>query len=255
MILLSSIIKAEYVVYEDVNMSRIKKAELEPKVINTPREDLYEIYNQREIILKEANDEAMKIINAAKRNAQNEIAELKKKGYEEGFNAGMEIGKNKGYQEGFEIGRLKITEEVKKQNSDMVNEVSSMIENIEKEKAEIMARYENGLAVLAIGIAEKVLHQKIDANENVITKIIEDTIKDYRNVEWIKIFISGEEDVKKIKADKDLVNSLNKLSNDVKIEVSKDVEEGGVIIETSEGIVDAGINTQLRNLKEMVLSK
>lgn len=255
MILLSNIIKAEYVVFDDKNINRIKNVVPEPKVINTPREDLYEIYNQREIILREANQEALKILNAAKRNAQTEIAELKKRGYEEGLNAGMEIGKNKGYDEGLKIGRLKIAEELNKQNTSKVNEISSMIEEIEIKKDVIISKFESGLARLAIEIAEKIIRQKIDANDNVITKIIECAIKDYRNTEWIKVFISSEEDVKKIKADKDLISNLNKISNDVKIEISRELAAGSVIIETPEGIVDSGISTQLNNLKEMVLNK
>ncbi|MEL7649230.1 MAG: FliH/SctL family protein [Sedimentibacter sp.] len=252
---MSSIVKAKYVVYDDKYVKNVGRVESEPQVISTPREDLYEIYNQREIILKEANEEAMKIISAAKRNAQTEIAELKKRGYEEGFNAGMEIGKNKGYEEGFKAGKIQIADEIKRQNQAMVNEISYMIEEIEKDKEEIITRHEAGLTSLAISIAEKIIRQKIDANENVISKIIDNTISNYRNIEWIKIFISGEEDVKKIKADKELISNLSKISSDVKIEISKELEEGSVIIETPEGIVDAGITTQLNNLKEMVLSK
>ncbi len=164
MILLSNIIKAQYVVFDDKNMSRIIKTEPEPKVINTPREDLYEIYNQREVILKEANEEAMKIINAAKRNAQSEIAELKKKGYEEGFNAGMEIGKNKGYEEGLLTGRNKASDEINKQNQSRLKEISEMIAEIENEKEAIISKYENGIGNLSIEIAEKIIRQKIDSN-------------------------------------------------------------------------------------------
>jgi flagellar biosynthesis/type III secretory pathway protein FliH len=130
-----------------------------------------------------------------------------------------------------------------------------MIAEIENEKEAIISKYENGIGNLSIEIAEKIIRQKIDSNENVITKIIDDSIKDYRNVEWIKIYISNEEDVKKIKADKDLINNLNKISSDVKIEIASDLQEGSIIVETPEGIVDAGVITQLNNLKEMVLNK
>jgi len=256
MILLSNIIKAEYVVFDDINRNHIKKAQqTEPKAINTPREDLYEIYNQREIILKEANEEALKIINAAKRNAQTEIAELKKRGYEEGYNAGMEIGKNKGYEEGYELGKIKITEELNKQNKAKVEEIVNMLEEIENKKESIILKHENGLGKLAINIAEKIIRNEIKLKDNVVSGIIENVIKDYRNEEWIRVYISNKDDVKIIKADKDLITSLNKISNDVKIEETESLEEGSVIIETPEGTVDASIVTQLNNLKEMVLNK
>ncbi|MDW5298749.1 MAG: FliH/SctL family protein [Sedimentibacter sp.] len=253
---MSNIIKAEYVIFDDKKINRIKKEEFaEQKSITTPREDLYEIYNQREIILKEANEEALKIINAAKRNVQTEIAELKKRGFEEGYNAGMEIGKNKGYEEGYELGKLKITEKLNKQNKTKEKEITNMLEEIENKKENIISTYERGLSKLAIDIAEKIIRQKIELQGNIVTRIIESVIKDYRNEEWVKVYISSKDDAKSIRADKDLIQSLSKISNDVKIEVSEELEEGSAIVETPEGIVDASIITQLNNLKEMVLSK
>ncbi|MGB4439096.1 MAG: FliH/SctL family protein [Sedimentibacter sp.] len=253
---MSNIIKAEYVIFDDINRNHINKAQqAESKTINTPKEDLYEIYNQREIILKEANEEALKIINVAKRNAQTEIAELKKRGYEEGYNAGMEIGKNKGYAEGYELGKLKTTEELNEQNKVKVEEIENMLEEIENKKESIILKHENGLGKLAIDIAEKIIRNEIKLKDNVVSGIIESVIKDYRNEQWIQIYISSKDNVKTIKADKDLISSLNKISNDVKIEETESLEEGSVIIETPEGIVDASIVTQLNNLKEMVLNK
>jgi len=256
MILLSNIIKAEYVIFDDKNINYIKKAEpAEQKAITTPREDLYEIYNQREIILKEANEEALKIINTAKRNAQIEIAECKKRGYEEGYNAGMEIGKNKGHAEGYEIGKIKISEELNKKYKAKEYEITTMLEEIENRKENIISKFEKGLSKLAIDIAEKIIRHKIELQDNLVSKIIESVIKDYRNEEWVKVYISSKDDAKSIKADKELIQNLNKISNDVKIEVSEELEEGSAIVETPEGIVDASIVTQLNNLKEMVLNK
>lgn len=258
MILLSDIIKAEYVIYDNRSYLRsgVKKTEeQELKVTDTPKEDLYEIYNRREVILKEANDEALKIINTAKRNAHDEIASSKKRGYEEGYNAGMEIGKNKGYSEGYEVGKVEIAEELQKQNESKVNELSEMLQKIEEEKEGIISQYEKDLTKLAIGIAEKIIRHKIDSKDSSVAAIIESVIKDYRNVEWIKVYISSKDDAIAIQADKKLINELNKISDDVKIEITEELEEGGVIVETPDGIVDAGISTQLKNLKEMVLNK
>lgn len=255
---MSNIIKAEYVVLDKTKHIKnliTKSEQPETEVISKPKEDLYEIYNQREIILKEAKDEALKIINTAKRNAQTEIAECKKRGYEDGYNAGIEIGKNKGYTEGYEVGKTKSSEDVNRLNESKIEEITNMIEEIENEKEQIITRYEKGLSKLSIEIAEKILRQKIEDKDNLISGIIKNIIKDYRNVEWVKVYISSKDDFISVQADKDLLNELNKISNDVKIEVLEDLDEGSAIVETSEGIVDASIDTQLKNLKEMVLSK
>lgn len=258
MILLSDIIKAEYVIYDSRIQSTpgvVKTEEHEALALCATREDLYEIYNQREIIIKEAKDEALKIISTAKMDAQDEISQSKRKGYEEGYNAGAETGKNQGYSEGYAAGETEITELLKKQNESAINEIRQMIKTIEEEKENLISQYEKDLTKLAIDIAEKIIKHKIHSKDSSVSAIIESVIKDYRNVEWIKVYISGKDDAVAIQADKKVVNELNKISDDVKIEIVEELEEGSVIVETPDGIVDAGIDTQLKNLKEMVLNK
>lgn len=260
MILLSSIIKAEHVVFDyknnkHINSHTTKTEQPKIKIDSTPQESLYEVYNQREIILKEANEEAARIINNAKRKALNEIAECKQKGYEEGYNAGLEIGKNKGYSLGFESGKVNIVEELKDKNESKLKELANLIALVEEEKQEILSKYEKDLSKLAIDIAEKIIKQKIQENDNIISRIIKSVVSDYRNTEWIKIYISIKDDVISIQADKDLINELNKISKDVKFVVSEELEQGSAIVETPDNIVDAGINTQFKNFKEMVLNK
>jgi len=138
MISLSNIIKANYI-FNDKISDNPKKAAESNKLdqINLQRiskEELYEIYNQREIIIKEANNEALKIINSAKRNSLTEITQLKTKGYEDGYNAGFEIGKNKGYEESYKETCFKVTEELKMQNENKIKELSHILESIEKVK-------------------------------------------------------------------------------------------------------------------------
>lgn len=252
--LLSSIIKAENVFFDDSsNKKQVKKTA--PKLVDSSKEDIYEIYNQREVILTEANEEAEKIIKTAKRNAQSEIIEQKNRGYEEGFNAGLEIGKSKGYEEGYNLGKEEVSIELNNINKSKINEINSMIESIEREKQNIISKYEDKLEKISIEIAEKIIREKIELQENVISKIVEDVIKDYKNVEWIKVYVSSEDEGKNIEADKFIIKELKKISKDVKIEASKELSEGSCIVETPDNIVDASIDTQLNNLKDLILNK
>jgi flagellar assembly protein FliH len=130
-----------------------------------------------------------------------------------------------------------------------------MIERTENEKQKIIAKYEAELTGLSIDIAEKIIRNEIDTKDNVVAGIIRSVISDYRNVEWIKVYISDKDDVIAVQADKDLINDLKEISKDVKIEVLAKLEKGSAIVETEDGIVEASIDTQLNNLREMVLSK
>ena len=252
MILLSSIIKAEYVLFDENKKQINKKVHNQ---ISASKEELYQIYNQREIIIKEAKDEASRIINAAKKNAQYEISESRKKGYEEGYNAGMEMGREKGYEEGYETGNIVIKEELHKEANSKIKEINDMIIAIENEKQNIILKYENEIETLPIEIAEKIIRQKIDLKDYSVTRIIENVIKEFKNVDWVKIYISDKDDNNKIQADRMLIEELQKISNDVKIETSKELSSASCIVETPDSIIYASIDTQLNNLKEILLNK
>jgi flagellar assembly protein FliH len=257
MILLSNIIKANYIFYDKIS-DKIKNVDSNKlnqiNLQRTSKEELYEIYNQREIIIKEANDEAIKIINSAKRNSLSEITQLKDKGYEDGYNAGFEIGKNKGFEEGYKEAYLKVSEELTKQNENKIKELVEMLEIIEKDKQNIIFEYKDNIARLSIDIAEKIIKKKFDPNDNDVNSIIVNLIRDYKNVEWVKIYISDKDVAKHIEADRSLINEIKKVAKDVKIESLKELDEGSLIIETPDNIVDASINTQLKNLRDIVLN-
>jgi len=258
MISLSNIIKANYI-FNDKISDNPKKAAESNKLdqINLQRiskEELYEIYNQREIIIKEANNEALKIINSAKRNSLTEITQLKTKGYEDGYNAGFEIGKNKGYEESYKETCFKVTEELKMQNENKIKELSHILESIEKVKQNIILKHKDDLVKLSIDIAEKIIKKKFEPNDDDITNIVANLIRDYKNVEWVKIYVSDNDAAKYIEADRTLISEIKKVAKDIKIESLKHLDEGSLIIETPDNIIDAGINTQLKNLRDIVLN-
>ncbi len=251
MISLSNIIKAEYVIFD--NISKQKNNHLQ-RPVNTYREDLFRVYNQREIILKEAEEKAAEIVSTAIANAQCEIEECKKNAYKDGYNAGMEAGRKKGYTEGYNSGKSKISEILLEQNKEKLNEIAEMIKTIESEKQKIITRYEDELIKLSLEIAEKIIRHEVDTKDDIISGIIKNAIKDYRNEEWIKLSLSEKDYEVIVQGDKELIDEIKKISKDVKIEVLDELQKGSAIIETADGIVEASIDTQLKNLKEMVLS-
>lgn len=249
---MSNIVKSEYVFFDEDNKHRFENSKHK---ISAHREDLYNIYNQREFIIEEAKEEAIKIIKTAKIDAQAEIAEYKKRAYEDGFNSGLEIGKKKGYEEGYNEGQAKASEIFIEKNKEASKQISEMIEKIELEKMKVISKYEDEIANLSIEIAEKIIRNEIDLKDDLISAIIKDVIKDYRNVEWIKLYISDKDNVAVIEADKGLTDELKKIAKDIKIEVLDELEKGSAIVESADRIIEASIDTQLKNLKEMVLDK
>lgn len=250
---MSNIIKAEYVEYNGKNRKNGLLYDGRPD--DYPKEeDLYQIYEQKQTIITEAKNEASLIIETAKKNVENEIDELKKKAYEEGRLTGLKMGRNEGYDLGYEEGLKKIEKELNDKNDLLLDEIKNIIITMEDQKDIIISKFERDIARVSIDIAEKIIKQKVNSDDNLITKIIGDVIKDYKNVEWIKIYISEQDSYKMIEADRTLINELHNISDNVKIEPMNDLEKGNCIIETPDAIVDAGLKTQLNNLKEIVMN-
>jgi len=251
MILLSNIIKAEYVLYE--NKSPVEKSEIIR--INSSKEELYDTYNQREEILKEATNEASIILDTAKKNAQLEVEAIRIKAYEEAYNEGFVNGKSKGYNEGFQSGFEEIGKELHSDHEIRVNEISEMIKTIENNKQSILSKYENEIPKISLNIAERIMRQKIELKDGSLAKIVESITKDYKNVDWVKIYVSENDEAEMMEADKILINELQRISKDVKVEVKKELKQGSCVVETPNSIVDASVDTQLSNLKEILLNK
>lgn len=226
----------------------------------------YVTYNkQRDTILEAAYQEAEKIKSDMIEQAEQEVIELKQKAYDESFSLGNAEGKSKGYAEGlseghdegklqgYDQGYAEAYEEVENKIHKTYEELKAMISEIEERKQQILINYEEGLTELSIKIAEKILKNKINTDKNTLVGIVKDVTRDYKNVDMIRISLHGEEE--DIEMDTALTKVLAGASNDVRIQYKADLEEGSCIIETPDTIVDAGITTQINNLKEVMLTK
>lgn len=247
----NNIIKAKYVVYDET--TQIKQVNKNTPVHRKDSAGVYQevvdIANVEKIrILLEAENEAIAKTNKMIEEAIEIAEDIKKKAYEEGYSNGFKQGKDDGYENGKEIAYMTLKEE----NEETVAELVDIIKLIENEKQYIINDYENNLKYLALGIAEKIVKQELVINENVILSIVENAIQEYKNVDWIKIHIPLSDKTVDIEMDNKLIEILKRVSEDIKIERTKDLGIGDCKIETPDSIVDVGVNTQLENLKSVV---
>lgn len=249
---MSNLIKAKHVIY-DSNIEPLKEKSgsgiRQPSNFET-RSEIIELANiEKSQILLEAEklgkDEADKIIQQAYKEAE----DIKEKALAEAYAEGFEKGKNEGYIEGKELAH----EEVKNNNEKLVVKLADTIALIEGEKQYIINEYESNLKSLALSIAEKVVGQELNISEDAILSIIGNAIKDYKNVDWIKIYIPLSDKSLNVETDNRIIELLKGITGDIKIERSKDLDVGDCKIETPDSIVDIGIETQLNNVKSIIL--
>ncbi|QSX07200.1 hypothetical protein JYG23_07610 [Sedimentibacter sp. zth1] len=251
---MSSIIKSSDVVIKGFHSNNY--GEIKSLNINVVDEEtvLEEVNARKEKIISNSVQEAKEIIEKAneskiqiQKEAIIEIQKMKKEAYTEGF----ELGKKDGYEDGKKQGYTDAEKELLNKKEELVAELLKQICLVEDSKEEVIKNYKDGLSELAINMAEKIIKTEVNQNEDVIKNLLTESINSYKNIEWLKIYLSSKDYIT-ISTDKDIMEKLLKISEHVKLEVLTDSENGELIIETPDNVINAGVNTQVKNLKSII---
>lgn len=190
-----------------------------------------------EEIRQKAEAEAHKILADARR--QGEI--LREEAYEKGREAGYEAGYQKAreeYQEQYDAELLAFRKNI-----------SEVMESVTIEKSKVMEKYQDSLRKTVVAIAEKVIHTSLKSSGDVIHRMVLAATDKLKKTQWAKIYITKCNTDISMEVDADFLNSLARLSDNIKI-ISMDNEEEGIcIVELPDEIIDASVSTQLENIK------
>lgn len=256
---MSKIIKSDQIAYEDLKpiiIQRISEKtidEIESIQEENTCKSIGEIENER--IIDEAKEEAEKIIAEANRYKMNaevllrkEIEKEKAQAFKKGYSDGLEEGLINGEVESKRI----VEEEYKQKKEELIQELSTQIFNLAESKEVILEKYEKDILSLSITIAEKILKDHLKLNEDAIKSMLVDAMDNYKNEQWLNIYLSPDDYIT-VSTDKKLVRILENASEKVRIEAVQESEEGKLIIETKDTLIDASVNTQLKNMKDALI--
>ena len=117
-------------------------------------------------------------------------------------------------------------------------------------KNEMYEKLSGDILDIALCAAERIIKREVSADKTILEDIVYDALENLAKDENKIILKVAPADVEYTK---EMVPELLQTGQvDAKIFVTADktVDEGGVIIETSNGLIDANISTQLNILKE-----
>ena len=232
-----------YQFFSDFAMVEVMEEETDEEAAapeTTALEDAQEAKRQAEEALKNAREEAERLLEETRKQCE----EIRQTAAEEGRVAGY----NAGYEDGQKESLVLREQEIQALNQDM----KELIDSVRAEKEALLEKYKEDLKKIALAIAEKVIHTSLKSSETVIHRMIMAATDKLKKTEWVKIYISRTETELAMSADTEFVNALAHLSDNVKI-VSMDNDEAGVcIIELPNEIIDASVNTQLENIKDIL---
>ena len=241
------------------------EAQPEPYVPNRtfPRPEYVSPDEKSKEILDRAFQKAKQIVDSAQNYSSHQIQELNERMLREteeakkqGYTAGYAAGSREGQKSGFEAGMRSGTEEGLRKAADVnrktIEELAEMIQTVEKEKEKVLQRFSDNLQDLAVAIAKAILKKELEIDGKAMSNIILSATDSYRNQAWLRIYVSDQTANILTKADNDIVEQLKNVSENVKVVAAQGMGDGGCIMEMPDQVIDAGIDTQLRKIRNAI---
>jgi flagellar assembly protein FliH len=190
-------------------------------------------------IVAQGNLEAGEIKTAAEAEARRILDEARKKAQEI-----LEAEKNKGA----ELGRKEIYEQLKGQ----LQEAQNVIKQANAQKNAIIKSAVPEVLKLTTRIAGQVIRNELVQNQDIVMDIVRDAIEKISDNEQVVIKVSAQ-DLQNVRNEKELIIDLVEAKN-LSIVPDKHLAEGGCLIETKLGFIDAKVTTKLEMIQSALLA-
>ncbi len=153
-----------------------------------------------------------------------------------------EVAKKEGYNDG-----------LKKAQADL-KDIKDKLSGFFNCKEEVYNKVSGCILEIAMEIAKKIINKEVDENKEYIISMIKGLLDDINKTENKIILKVSPKDVEIVKDKTTEIFSGQGFEAKISVIPDNSIEDGGVILETSNGIIDATINTQIA-IMEQALKK
>lgn len=197
-----------------------------------------------EEIVSQAREEAEQILA----RARDEAERLKTQAFDSGYQEGYE----KGYDEGHAKSMADVKETMDTQCRAYLEEIRETVDEVCQMKDEMLQKYKQDLKNIAVAIGEKVIQVSLKSSGSVIERMIVTATERLKTREWAKIYIARTDADLMVQGDLDILKSISRLSDNLKVVAMENEKPGTIIIELPDEIIDASASTQVENIKEIL---
>ena len=204
--------------------------------------------------VKRKTDEAQALKRKAMDEAEKIIAEahVKAKQIEEDSREAFEVGRKEAEIEGHAAGRETGFIEGKAEMERLVQRTQTVLERAQDKRAEILEETEQEIINLVLLIARKVIKVISESQRNVIISNIVQALRKVKGRGNIIIHVNIADLKLSTEHVKDFIN-LVEGAKSIQIVEDSSIDEGGCVIETDFGEIDARIASQLAELESKIL--
>jgi flagellar assembly protein FliH len=215
-------------------------------------------HEQAQQLIQEANEEAQAIIEAAEKKARTLEAEA-----EERMNLWWEENQKKlesmsleakqhGYQEGFELGKLEAEQQIQQQYHGQMEQIHNLLQQAFQQKEEIIAEAEPFLLELSTVIASQIIKQELEESPEKFVGLIKHHILRVKEKDSITVCVHPD-DYAFIQGQRAHLVAMVNGETEIKIIPDHTISPKGCMIRTAFGSVDARIDTQIEEIKKVIL--
>jgi flagellar biosynthesis/type III secretory pathway protein FliH len=206
-----------------------------------PPIDVDAIARQARELIDAAESHAKTLLDGALQRANATIAAAEARG-EQLVSAVLAEARATGHAEG--------TAAADAEMSDMMTTMRNLVDMARVERHKVIESAEPELVRLAMGIAERVLHQQIALDRGVVVEMAKVAIGRLVDKESITVRVNPG-DLERMKEHRDELLDSGDIKNYRVVEDQR-VDRGGVLVETDGGTIDARISTQVNEAKRVL---
>lgn len=152
------------------------------------------------------------------------------------------------YQEGYEKGFQQVEDE----RNFLKDKIAAVEADAEAQVNEFWTSIEPELLRLSVEIARKIIRQHVDENKDTVLTIVKEGLRQLRDRQDLKLHVNPA-DYAFIREHKEEIASTCDGIRNLQVVEDRRVDQGGCLIETSNGDLDARIETQLAEIGKSFL--
>ncbi|WP_239617037.1 flagellar assembly protein FliH [Cohnella mopanensis] len=264
---MSNLIKSSHV----VSLEDLKRLELIRRITPNPQNisefgvdgegnETIDVETQtlRDRILADAEHTAQQILRQARaeaavirENTEKEIEDWWQSRREEDATLREETSRQ-GYDEGFVAGSRQAEEDLKEQWSSRLHEAQAIVEHAYVAKEAVITEGEAFLVELSCSIAEKIINRKLSKAPEMSMKLFEKALARRREQGVIVLCVAPSQFAYVQAAREELVVVLDAQA-ELQIVPDATIKDGGCIVRSAFGSIDARVDTQLESIREQLL--
>jgi len=201
------------------------------KEIQSLRENLENLKQEKEDMLQSTKEE----ITLEKDNWEQEKQLLIKQGYQEGYDLGFAEGKKA----------------AEKHYETLINQVNELENTAIKDYHRKLEKSDHDIVDLSVKIAEKIIKEELATDPTLLLNIVMAAISEIKDQSQISIYVHPNNYQSLMKQKSELMNTLD---GDTKLSifVNKKMTENECLIEHPFGQIDASIDTQLQQIRDIL---